>query len=73
MVIVCLKKIEIAEAMTFFYPSTEWSMTQSFDCLCKSAICLGKIQGAAHLPSDILENYQLSDHIAKKLWHRKLI
>jgi hypothetical protein len=49
MVITCLRKIDIGEAMTFFYPSTEWSMEQRFDCLCGSEKCVGKIQGAAYL------------------------
>lgn len=64
---VCLKKIDTGEAMTFFYPSTEWSMTQSFDCLCGSEQCLGSIQGAKYLPVDVLENYKLSEHIQKML------
>ena len=66
MVVTCLKKIEVGEALTFFYPSTEWSMEQGFDCLCESEQCLAKIQGAAHLSPDILKNYKLSDHITKK-------
>ncbi len=65
MVVRCLRKIEIGEAMTFFYPSTEWSMTQGFDCLCGSKKCLKKIEGAAHLSPDILKNYKLSDYIVK--------
>lgn len=67
MVISCLKKIEINEAMTFFYPSTEWSMEQAFDCLCGSNKCLQKIQGAAYLSSDVLNNYRLSEHIQAML------
>ncbi|MEC4987909.1 MAG: SET domain-containing protein-lysine N-methyltransferase [Oscillatoria sp. PMC 1068.18] len=67
MLITCLRKIEIGEAMTFFYPSTEWSMAQEFNCLCGTEKCLGKIQGAAHLSSDILQNYQLTEYIQKKI------
>ena len=67
MVVTCLKKIDVGESMTFFYPSTEWSMEQGFDCLCGTEKCLGKIQGAAHLSPDILKNYKLSEHIRKKL------
>ena len=67
MVVTCLKKIDVGESMTFFYPSTEWSMEQGFDCLCGTEKCLGKIQGAAHLSPDILKNYKLSEHIIKKL------
>ena len=65
MVISCLKKIDVAEALTFFYPSTEWSMEQAFDCLCGSEKCLQKIQGASYLSADVLKNYRLSEHIQK--------
>ncbi|MGB3637111.1 MAG: SET domain-containing protein-lysine N-methyltransferase [Rivularia sp. (in: cyanobacteria)] len=67
MQIVCLKPIEVGEAMTFFYPSTEWSMTQQFDCLCGSAKCLKKIQGAAYLSPDIYKIYNLNEHITNKI------
>lgn len=67
MVVTCLNKIDIGEAMTFFYPSTEWSMAQGFDCLCGSEQCLGKIQGAVYLSPDILKNYRLSEHIINKI------
>lgn len=26
------------DELTFFYPSTEWSMAQPFDCLCKGVM-----------------------------------
>ena len=66
MMVSCLKKISIGEAMTFFYPSTEWSMTQSFDCLCGEKQCLGKIQGAAQMSPDVLQNYRLTEHITNR-------
>lgn len=66
-VVTALRKIEIGEELTFFYPSTEWSMDRGFDCACQSADCRGYIQGAAHLPRNILTQYQLSDYIQKKL------
>ncbi len=62
-VVTCLKKISVGEEMTFFYPSTEWSMAQEFDCNCGTQGCLGRIQGAAHLHPDILLTYQISDYI----------
>ena len=65
--VVCLKKINIGEAMTFFYPSTEWSMAQGFNCLCGSDNCLETIQGAKYISSEVLGKYKLSDHIGKKL------
>ena len=67
MVFMALRKIEIAEEFTFFYPSTEWSMDRGFDCLCESENCLGYIQGAAHLPLNVLTKYKLSEYIQQKL------
>lgn len=67
MVVTCIKKINPKEAMTFFYPSTEWLMTQSFDCLCGSEKCLNKIQGAKYLSPNLLQQYDLSKHIEKRL------
>ncbi|MEG4836978.1 SET domain-containing protein-lysine N-methyltransferase [Microcoleus sp. B9-D4] len=63
----CLSQIEVGEEMTFFYPSTEWCMAQTFDCDCKTQKCLGRIQGALHLHPAILQAYQLSDYIKQKL------
>lgn len=67
MEIICLKIIEIEDAMTFFYPSTEWSMTQPFDCLCGTTKCPQKIQGAAYLSPDISKIYNLNEHIINKI------
>ncbi len=67
MVVRALRKIEIGEEFTFFYPSTEWSMDRGFDCMCGSENCLEYIQGAAHLPLEVLKNYQLSEYIEQKL------
>lgn len=66
-VVTCLRKIEVGEEMTFFYPSTEWSMVQEFDCYCKTQKCLGRIQGALHLHPATLQAYQLSDYIKQKI------
>ncbi len=67
MVLVALRNIEIGEELTFFYPSTEWSMDRAFNCICQSENCLGYIQGAAHLPLDVLTKYKLSDYIQQKI------
>lgn len=65
--LICLRPIDIGEEFTFFYPSTEWEMIQPFECLCNSPACLKSIQGAAHLPIDRLQHYQLSRFIQQKL------
>lgn len=67
-VVTCLKKIEAGEEITFFYPSTEWSMASSFNCYCTSQECLGIIQGAAHLQPNILNKYKISDYIKQQLY-----
>lgn len=73
-VVMAIRKIERGEEFTFFYPSTEWSMDRGFNCLCGSEDCLGYIQGAAHLPLNVLTKYQLSQYIRQKLgierWYR---
>jgi hypothetical protein len=67
MVVTALRKIAIGEELTFFYPSTEWSMDRGFNCICQSEDCLGYIQGAAHLPLNLLTKYKLSQYIQQKL------
>ena len=66
-VVTALRKIEIGEELTFFYPSTEWSMDRGFDCECNSEACLGYIQGAAHLHPNILTKHKLSQYIQQKV------
>ena len=71
----CLTDIAIGEELTFFYPATEWIISQTFNCHCGKPTCVGLIQGAAELPADILNRYKLTDFInamAKK-YHRLLL
>lgn len=58
-----LKDLEVGTIMTFAYFSTEWEMQQPFDCLCGSKKCLGKINGAKSISSEVLATYQINDHI----------
>jgi len=60
-----LRDIQKGEMITFFYPSTEWSMAQPFDCLCKSGKCIGRISGAKDIKKDVLERYWLTEHIRR--------
>jgi len=64
--------IHEGDELTFFYPSTEWAMSEAFECHCGSAHCLGRIQGAAYLDDETLKAYNLSDHIKDLMWLRKL-
>ncbi len=65
--VVALRNIAPNEEITFFYPSTEWSMTQPFTCFCGTANCLGQIQGAAHLSKKALAKYRFAEHIQRRL------
>lgn len=66
--LIALKDIEVADELTFFYPSTEWEMIQPFDCKCGYSNCIGFIKGAKFLPSSLLNQYQLSLFIESCLY-----
>lgn len=70
MQLVALKEINAEEEMTFFYPSTEWKMTQSFNCYCGSPACIGEVKGAAFLSKEAQEKYQFTDFIQQQLAKR---
>ena len=61
-----LRPILGGDEVSFFYPSTEWKMTEPFDCLCGNDDCLGHVSGAAYLGHDNLSKYRLSDYIIHK-------
>ncbi len=70
MQVTALKSIEMNEEFTFFYPSTEWEMTQPFKCYCGSPACLGEIKGAAYLPKNVWKQYRFTDFIQQQLAKR---
>lgn len=70
MQLVALKVIRPEDEMVFFYPSTEWKMTQSFECYCGSPHCLGDIRGAAYLSKEAIEKYRVTDFIQQQLAKR---
>lgn len=55
------------EELTFFYPSTEWEMAQSFDCLCDKPTCRGRISGAKDMAPEQLEGLWINGHIRELL------
>lgn len=67
MQLTCINDIHAGDEITFFYPSSEWEMTQSFSCHCGSAACLGHIDGAYHLSLATLSEYRLTDFIKRKI------
>lgn len=51
---VALRTIQVGEAVTFHYCTSEWDMKEKFECKCEAVSCLGTIGGAKHLgPEDI--------------------
>jgi hypothetical protein len=67
MQLVAIQDIRAGEELTFFYPSTEWEMDQSFNCFCGNKNCLNMIQGANFLNKNILMSYRLTDFILQKI------
>ncbi|KAK6080463.1 galactose-proton symport [Seiridium cupressi] len=59
--------LQAGEELTFFYPSTEWDMAQSFDCLCGKPTCRGRISGAKDMTSEQLEGLWINGHIRELL------
>lgn len=70
MQLVALKEIQQQEEMTFFYPSTEWEMTQTFYCYCGCQPCIGEIRGAAFLSKEAQDKYRFTDFIQQQLAKR---
>jgi hypothetical protein len=62
--------IQKGDELRFFYPATEWSMAQPFNCNCGSANCIGQITGAAFTPIEILKKYKLTDFVRSMLESR---
>ncbi|EFR05335.1 hypothetical protein MGYG_08346 [Nannizzia gypsea CBS 118893] len=65
------RAIPAGEELRFFYPSTEWEMSQPFRCSCGAAQCLGWVDGAKKTPAEVLRRYWLSDHIRALLEERE--
>lgn len=70
MQLVALQEVQPGDEMTFFYPSTEWEMTQSFSCYCGHSQCLGDIKGAAFLTGETIKQFRFTDFIQQQLAKR---
>lgn len=64
------KGLRKGDDMTFFYPSTEWDMTQAFTCGCGAKGCLGEIRGAKYLSGEVLGGYWLNGHVRELVEER---
>jgi len=58
--------------LTFFYPSTEWAMAQSFDCFCRTPACKGRIAGASDMDAAQLQGMWLNGYIRDMLEERDI-
>jgi len=67
------RDLKEGDALTFFYPSTEWDMAQPFRCECAAGEgrCLGWIKGAAWLEGGGLGGYWLNEHVRAGLEGRE--
>lgn len=63
--VVALRRIEPGELLTFFYPSTEWSMARPFRCHCGAPDGLARVTGARDLPMVALRRHPVSAHILR--------
>lgn len=64
--LICLQALQPGDELTFFYPSTEWDMSQPFVCNCKNEQCLQLINGASHLDKSTLKKYRITDFIKQQ-------
>ncbi|GIK05598.1 hypothetical protein Aspvir_009711 [Aspergillus viridinutans] len=64
------RPLKVGDALTFFYPSSEWEMDQAFNCNCGSEKCKGWISGAKTMGREELEGYWLNPHIEEMLRER---
>ena len=62
-----VRDIKAGDEFTFFYPATEWKMSQKFDCHCCEKNCIGLFQGAVDTSIEILNKYKLTDFIQSML------
>lgn len=65
-IVVVIAPISVGDELTFFYPSTEWDMSEPFQCLCKAGTCLGSIRGAKHIAPAVLARYRTSAFIRRR-------
>ncbi|KNE66063.1 hypothetical protein AMAG_10326 [Allomyces macrogynus ATCC 38327] len=63
MAVVATRDLAAGDELTFFYPSSEWDMDQPFDCWCGAPLCIKRVQGAKHIPADVLSRYWVASHI----------
>ncbi|OJJ64575.1 hypothetical protein ASPSYDRAFT_84577 [Aspergillus sydowii CBS 593.65] len=64
------RPLKAGDALTFFYPSSEWEMDQAFECTCGAGSCKRVIEGAKGMSREVLKGYWLNAHIEELLRER---
>lgn len=64
------RPLKVGDALTFFYPSSEWEMDQAFECTCGAQGCKRVIEGAKGMSREVLQGYWLNAHIEELLKER---
>lgn len=64
------RDLKKGDALTFFYPSSEWDMAQAFECTCGEGNCKGLIDGAGKMDERVVRGYWLNEHIERMLDER---
>ncbi|KAI4724360.1 hypothetical protein E4T49_07916 [Aureobasidium sp. EXF-10728] len=60
------RALEKGDGLSFFYPSTEWEMDRSFECLCgEKEKCVGEVKGAKEMERKSLEGWWVNGFIWK--------
>jgi hypothetical protein len=69
------RDLKVGDALTFFYPSSEWNMAQPFRCECGAGEgrCKGWIAGAGQMGGQALEGYWLNEHIEALLVEKEAV
>ncbi|KAJ3158511.1 hypothetical protein HDU86_002736 [Geranomyces michiganensis] len=69
--VVAARDLKEGDELTFFYPSSEWEMSQPFACWCGAEKCIKQVSGAKDVPADGLANKYLTPHIRALLAARE--
>lgn len=67
------RDLKKGDMLCFFYPSTDWTLAQPFDCWCGApeGVCCGRIEGAEKMSEEVLNRYWLNTYIRELLEERR--
>ncbi|KAG0226182.1 hypothetical protein B0O80DRAFT_437336 [Mortierella sp. GBAus27b] len=69
-IVVAAADLKEGDNMTFFYPCSEWEMTQPFPCWCGAKQCVKNIRGAKFLTEEQLSHQFTAKHIQELVQER---